>query len=271
MESGFLYIARDQYVEEALASAKQLRRVMDNPNIALITDESIEEDIFDEIIVKDLTRGVSNKVFNIQESPFKKTVFLDTDIYIDQDISEIFDLLNRFDLVASVSQVRNTGEVQIEAFPEFNTGVLGYNDSEEFYDFQEKWADIFRRDYEGEKIADQPRFREALLESKLRISPLPREYNCRIGHAGQLCGDVKIFHGRLIDIPSTGLEKEFDVQKAAEKLNKTDLPRVFVPKSGRIKVLVDRKPYHRQIIDGIKQYGLKESFRRGLNKLTSTS
>lgn len=268
MESGILYIARNQYVEEAIVSAKQARSEMGDINIAIITNQELDHNIFDKIIQKNLDSDVSNKVFNLDKTPFEKTIFLDTDIYVNSDIRDIFELLDTFDIAASISQIRNEHEVSNDAFPEFNTGVIAYRDNKKISKFQDRWAEIYNRDKDEEIIADQPRFREALLSSDLKISPLPREYNCRFGHAGQLCGEVKIFHGRLIDVPSTGLSKDHAIENVVQKLNKSSLPRVFLPKSREIKLYIDRKAYHRQIIDGVREYGLREALKRGLDKFS---
>lgn len=267
MSSGILYIARGDYVKEAIRSAHQLKSVNSAINIALITDQDIDEKVFDRIIKENLRTDVSNKVFNLQKTPYDRTLFLDTDIYVEKDISHLFHLLNEFDIGISINQVRDIDNKQYEGFPEFNSGVIVYKKNQEFLRFCQRWRELYTSEMREEIIADQPSFRKALFESDLRISPLSREYNCRFGHPGQLSGEVKIFHGRILDISSTGLSKKYSIDRVVNKLNNSSLPRVYLPKSRGIKLLIKRKPYRKQLVDSIREYGVKGTVRRIRKKL----
>ena len=52
IEKGYLYIAIGaRYVDEAIISAKSLRKVDENAHITLITENNFKEHVFDKLII----------------------------------------------------------------------------------------------------------------------------------------------------------------------------------------------------------------------------
>lgn len=199
-KEGILYIAtNDEYLEDAKKAAKITAKHIEKP-IAVVTHRELENNqIFDEVIIDDSPNDdFSDKPRNIGKTPFEKTIYLDADAYVVDDISEIFELLDNFHLCAAIdpneldlrlSDHENRVQEEIpEAFPENNTGVIGFRKSKcsEFFD---KWN-------ESQKTVkfDQASFRYALYNSDIRFTSLNSNYNCLIGFPMQVTGEVKIIH-----------------------------------------------------------------------------
>ena len=245
---GVIYVASgERYVEEAAVSAESLKRKMPEIPILIFSDQETAPPVFDEIRkLEDVRGNCYDKVRPLLETPFEKTLFLDTDTYVCRRIDEISTLLDRFDLLVSHTPYRDPNPLKgiPSAFPEFNTGVIGFRRSESFSRFLEKWIECYAD--LGMK-ADQPAFRKVLWEDReLRSYILTPEYNFRTIFPGYVGGGsaVKIIHGR---------HKDWD--KIDRKLNRYKKPRVLAlsPLSlfnGEVIIL-------RSILDLLKSLGAK--------------
>src|SRR5688500_10192769 len=100
MESGIIYVATgDRYRDEAVGACTSLKQCMPHVPVALFTDIPEVASLFDHVIVLDNpTCDFGDKIRGIQCSPFVRTIFLDTDTCVCDDISDLFDLLDHFDL-----------------------------------------------------------------------------------------------------------------------------------------------------------------------------
>ena len=203
MESGVLYVATgNAYIEEAKQSIQTLRSVMPDVSTTLVTGESISVSGFDRVIqIADPAYSYRDKISGMKLSPYDKTVFLDTDVYVCDDFRELFEMLEEVDIAAAIAPNRdlNTANLDLpQSFPEYNTGVIPYASSA--MAFLDRWKSLYGTDHRH----DQPAFRKAAFEGDVRISTLPREYNCLYGAPGHLVKDVKIFHGNIAytDVPA---------------------------------------------------------------------
>lgn len=237
---GVIYVATgERYQAEAVVSAASLKQASPGIAATLITDSSDPVDPFDQVIVLDDPRhDFVDKIRGIRMSPYHRTVFLDSDTYVCDDISDLFDLLGRFDVAAAQAVLRVN--VPIEgipyAFTEPNTGVLGFRKSPAWEAFSAEWLALYERDretlrggsWEGKALSgDQAAFRKLLYHSDLRLATLASEYNCRFD-AGYLHGRVKILHQRA---------SQAELQKTAAILNSAAGKRVHLthhPRSRRI-------------------------------------
>ena len=233
MHSGVLYVAvGNEFLEEATLSARSLREHMPDIPIAVVHDGETLDPVFDTgIKLNDPEYGFRDKIRGIRLSPFERTVYLDTDVYVDSEFNELFTLLDNFDLAASFNPNRDldTRDLDVpESFPEYNTGVLVY-DTTAVADLFERWANR----YQDEHAHDQPSFRAVVYDSDVRMATLTREYNCLIRYPGKVVKPVKLFHGRLLDVDSPGAPKYFDVEDAASNVNKHKGHRLY-HRGGRI-------------------------------------
>ena len=99
-EKGFLYIAfGDSFTKEALMSIKSLKRFNSEP-VALFTDseKTAEMDGLVDVYAKIQPTHTRAKVDFVGETPFSKTVYLDSDTVVVRNISDMFDILERFDV-----------------------------------------------------------------------------------------------------------------------------------------------------------------------------
>lgn len=240
VDRGVIYVAvGKQYIEEAVVSARSLKECMDDVHITIYTDTQIDTECFDEIKLIDETRGdYGDSIIRPEMLQYERTLFLDTDTFVTSDVSELFKLLDRFDIAA----VHNPGSRTTDpsdgqpaqgvpdSFPLYNTGVLVMNRSETIKELLKEWANAY---YEhvaasGKKL-NQPAFREAVYHSGVKIGTLPPEYNCRVrydGSAGALTDEVKIVHGR----------HPMELGELAEELNSTIDLRAFSYKKYPLRV-----------------------------------
>lgn len=220
-DKGIIYVASgDRYVEEAIVSARSVKKVMPDISVHLHTDQAIQMDCFDEVtILTDCRYNCYDKVPPLLGSPFQKTLFLDTDTYVCDSVYEVFDLLEKYDFLLTHTPFRDPNPIEgIPAvFTELNTGVIGIRKNEITRGCLENWVKIYS---ELGHRADQPSFRKMIWEdARARLYVLPPEYNLRTVFPGFIGGGsrVKIAHGR---------HKNWDV--LVKKLNANRDPRVVV-------------------------------------------
>lgn len=248
-ECGIVYIATGpEFAREATRSAETARSAMPDVNICLITDDSVSDPVFDSVIrVSDPDYGFVDQIKYMHYSPYERTLFLDTDIYVDEDISELFALIERFDIAVAHDQDRQSWELEgvPESFPEYNTGVVVYQNNDVLHRFTERWIEYYRQMADSPETQNQPSFRRALYESELRLATLPTEYNCMVRYPGHAIGTVKLFHGRLVDIDSPGAPEYVDMEDAVKKINEFTEHRVFTILGG-VEVHSDRQETRRR-------------------------
>ena len=192
---GVVYIAMGKkYIEEAKISAASLKAKMPNIPVTIFANQEVNEQEFDKsVVVNKSYYSFEDKVVYMYDSPYEYTLFLDTDTYICEDFSELFAILDNFDIAAVHAPTKIPGIVNgvPECYQQMNTGVILFKKSPEVKKFFEYWVKLYKS---GEP--DQPSFREALFNSQLRIATLTAEYNCRFPFPFFVCGTVKILHGR---------------------------------------------------------------------------
>lgn len=188
--NGVLYIATGKkYIEAAIASAKTVRKTCPGLPIAFFGDWhnygfEFAHNPFPFHIVENIAEPHRrSKVDYLSRTPFERTLYLDTDTMVVEDIHEIFDLLDQFDLGVAHAMRRNSVErlkdwriTLPKAFPQLNSGVILYRSTPRVKNFMEEWSSQFR---EAGFEQDQMTFRELLWLSDLRITMLPPEYNVR--------------------------------------------------------------------------------------------
>ncbi|MFA1610789.1 glycosyltransferase [Halobellus rubicundus] len=286
---GFLYIAMgNDYFREAEKSAETLQDEMQDFPITLITDKKeCHSEHFDSInVVEDVSYSFGDVVNYIDQSPYDKTVYLDTDIYIQSDISEVFNMLEECDIAASVAE--NKWHMQHydlehpvkgvpEAFPWFNGGVIAFTKNKRTSRFFDLWRSEYRQDVQNGIIHNMPSLRCALYFSNIQLAPLPRRYNCLVRAANKTTGQIKVFHGRLEAFDALGASKEADIQIATKVLNNTTDPRIYIPLTDGSFEIIDETPVSirtryqssnliYRLIGSIQQHGIKNTLQTIYNK-----
>ncbi len=229
--AGVVYVATSRrYVEEAGEAAATLRRTNPGVPVCLVTDLPSGPAFWDELVI------VENPAFGFRDKilmglcPFERFLYLDTDTSVIGDISDVLDLLNRFDFAGH--QLFEGHDCPLpgipDAFPEFNGGVLGFRRSPALGDFFARWLARYDAYYalnrEGQyhysNSSDQKSLRQTLYESGIRVAVLGPEYNFTPHHLVFACAQVRILHGR-------GRQNLANLQ---ERLNAKLGNRVYVPR-----------------------------------------
>jgi hypothetical protein len=198
MVEGVLYIARGgKYLEAALESARSVRQVTPGVPIAIATDGPAPAG-FDEAIPIDEPDGYRAKIVGMIASPFERTLMLDVDTYAAADLSEVFRVLDAFDVAAAHAPKRVSLRVSLplddvpDSFPELNTGVVAFRKNERVRQLLQGWLE----EYDRLAWLDQPPFRRVLYKAtNVRLAVLPPEFNLRFWKTGYYNQHVRILHG----------------------------------------------------------------------------
>lgn len=221
--TGVLYVGTaEPYFDHAISSLESLQETNDVP-ASILTTPALAADLdtsaFDQILTIDGPYDdVRDKIYNLHRSPYEKTLYLDGDTVVLDDITPVFDLLDRVELAAAhaIGKERITIPGVPDAFPELSTAVLAYRLTDQVESMLASWEQLHREQLEhgrpkgevpvedGSSLEEitrfgtlhgQPPFREALYDSDVSLSILPPEYN--YGHTGRgyAYHRVKIVHG----------------------------------------------------------------------------
>ncbi|MDS0220937.1 hypothetical protein NDI54_06175 [Haloarcula sp. S1AR25-5A] len=231
MGQGILYIATGtDYANQAIISARIAKKNTNYP-VSIVSDQPISDSVFDEVILlKDPYYNFGDKILGMKKTPYEKTLFIDTDAYILDNISELFGLLSGFDIAAAQSPHNWTAETKniragsiddsLDALPDLNTGVIPYKMNDKTAYFLDKWDDF----YQEQHPQDQPTFVSALYDTGVDFVTLPRIYNYIHGYPSQVTEDVKIIHDIEDMIQTDNLKSELD--RIESYLNATNSPRI---------------------------------------------
>jgi Nucleotide-diphospho-sugar transferase len=168
------------YVKMARNAAESVRRHCPGLPIHFFTDTDAPARCFDHVTRLEHPWRRS-KIDAMIAAPFERTLFLDADVFVVADLSEIFDVLDRFDIALAHDQERNSRHARTiwrksfsPSFPQFNSGVIAYRRTEPVIGLMRAWRDAVR---DNDMPRDQAALRELLWSSDLRIATLPPEYN----------------------------------------------------------------------------------------------
>lgn len=241
MSLGVVYVAiGKKFIDEACYSATSLKERMPNLDITIFSNENVQHGCFDKcLIIESSQNGYIDKIVGMSQTPYDYTLFIDSDTYICSDFSEIFTLLDKYDIGAALAELRagknQLGEIYSYQelvdeqsrfiYPIYNSGVIVYKKSFAISHFFSKWLNLAKQQMQekGMSYGDQPSFQLALHQSDLRQVVLPHEYNCRFIFPVCISGTVKILHGRTSNFP-----------ELAKAINVEISTRVFHPKYGLV-------------------------------------
>ena len=201
-----MYVATGaEYIEEANESAGSFRQQNPEIPLAIATDQPnlVDQRLFAHVFPLTSPHGnFFDKIHGMLLSPFQKTAFIDTDAWAVGSITDLFRILDHFDLAVAFDPIRTDyeqGDIP-ETFPTPNTGVIAYQNSPTVQTFLKEWLTAYEQQMAlpVKPAHDQPAFRRALYFSKLRFTILPDEWNLRVIYPHLIGGNarVRIIHGR---------------------------------------------------------------------------
>ena len=183
MDRGYLFIVTGQtYHDELKRSFPQLRRLTDLP-ICIASEKKLDLDCDFYVHIENPSFSYFDKVDNLDKTPFKETVYLDSDISFFHRLDEILDGLGGADLLASHEASLGLGPFNLkvsipDAFPELSSGLIVYRKNDAFARLVECWRNEYRQLFSLHGIKhNQPSFRRALFKTDIKFSVLPPEYH----------------------------------------------------------------------------------------------
>jgi hypothetical protein len=234
IECGVLYIAfGEQYRREALASIAAFRRFHPRLPCCIITDSNIEPlPPYVRILLRapEAKQSFRAKPRYLSESPFDRTLFLDTDTTTVRPIQDLFRLLDRFDI----------GVYMLPAYiynPKYgyltwaNSGVILFQRCKAVSETFDRWLELFDQEVVTEAgapsyppLTDDAHLMHAICEAQARLVPLPASMNFHILYPIVTASPIHIVHGRHPD--PVGLARLMDRGRSA--LGASWDPRVWV-------------------------------------------
>ncbi|MCJ8140440.1 putative nucleotide-diphospho-sugar transferase [Falsirhodobacter halotolerans] len=219
-----------KYRKLAQRAARNVRQVMPHIPIDLFTDEPLDDAVFDRVVL--LERGSYRpKMEALLRSRFERTIYLDCDVVVVNDITDLFVLLERADIVGAHEQYGSAPitlqKVRLDippAFRQINSGVFGIRKSEATDAFVRQWRDDF---IDLNLKVDQPLLRELLWQTDLKVFILPSEYNQMHFPFVRVASD-RMMATRVLHIP-----RMHDNERYAEPPDQPFNPADFLPAGAR--------------------------------------
>ena len=243
MRGSVVYISNNKrYVDKAIRSCRSLKQHNEEIHAWLITTDTdnIADNVFDDtMIVKQSHTGHGPKLdgfmYKVQcmKHMFKfndRCIFLDSDTYVVNDITDVFDNLDYYDfacMTAPADQERPVvNNKQYNSIIPYNTGVLAAKKTKASIGVLNAWSERYLEKWKkGSGGTDQPCFNEALMLSSARVCELANKYNARLNFMMSIQGEVDIIHCHATIDQGPEL---------AEKVNIRSGYRVWVPGKGII-------------------------------------
>ncbi len=240
-EKGVIYVVtgpKESYWREAMLSIESFKKFNPDIPITIFTDRirSIKFQGVNVVKIPEEPKlSFYDKWIGIKNSPYYKTLYLDTDTYVCDNLSEIFVLLDNFSLLICydvtyykqycIKQEKMYG-IPL-SFPIPQAGVIAFRKDETFLNFLALWEEVFSNEIQTKAGVsdDQAALRIALFKDKsLRFMILPYEYNMRLSGPVYFMTAPKIFHARR--------DKLF-FEKLAQKMRRDyGVRRVYIPRLG---------------------------------------
>lgn len=187
-DRGVLYIVfGEHYVEEALISAESVKKCNPKMHITVMTDRSVGNTEYVDNVIMIKAKHIRAKVDYIHLTPYKYTLFLDSDTIVDHDVTELFGLLEKYDFGICHDFARKRENIasvipEYDAIPysfsEVNPGVVLFENNQNTQKFFKMWRELFYR-YQDKIPWEQPTFRVAMWQCSMNFYILPPEYNAR--------------------------------------------------------------------------------------------
>jgi hypothetical protein len=209
---GVLYAtAGEKHTHEAVQSAESVRRLMPEIPIVIWTDrpDLLPDGLFQKIHRLDHpTFTTMDRMLPMLNTPFEKTLYLDSDTLLLEPVEELASVLDRCEIAYTQAPRRRCcfragcgfDPTIPEWFVQPGAGVILYRLTDTIKRVLADWAKLSHAGLKNEpkNCGDQPSLWRALYHSTAKMIVLPPEYNYRTvcpSFAGQNY-KVKILHGR---------------------------------------------------------------------------
>ncbi len=181
---GIIYVATGSvHAKMAIASAESVKKHNPLLKTHLFTDQLEIVSPYIDSCQRIAFPHRRSKVDYIHQTPFDKTLFLDSDTIVRTNIEDMFKLLERFDLAMTHGIKRNSAnsvknwKIDIpKSFPHLSSGVILFKKNDQTMSFFQEWQKAYLN---ANFKKDQTTLRELLWLSDLRFYVLPPEYNVR--------------------------------------------------------------------------------------------
>ena len=203
-DAGFLYVAtQPHHVEEAARSWASVRTQHPEARAVLHTDcpEQAAEHFSEVLVLENPTGTPLDKIRPLAQSPFSRTLFLDTDTLVLGSLSSVFTMLDLFDPLVARDPWAVAEPGPPDPLRQYNTGVLAYwGDREAVRNFFREWDVDYRTMVaeEGRYTNDQRSFQRLIGGALFRWFTLGESYNLRTNAPGIVrpMESAVILHGR---------------------------------------------------------------------------
>ena len=180
----------ERYVQQAVISAASVKKQTGLPT-CLFTN--LEAQGFDQVVsckAHDVGHNqyMLDRLVNLPDTPYDQTLALDTDTYVMADITEMFGVLDEFDIAMVHGHNREerhklavrAGHTTVpRAFAPVQGGLILYRRNKRVWWYLYNLIEMYK---EKQYFDDQISMRELLFRrSDLRLYILPREYNFSTG------------------------------------------------------------------------------------------
>jgi len=214
MTNSVIWIASGRtFINEAIQSAhsvkrhnSELPRILFTPAFSDILVNLGDLSIFTEIITlpereSDLWYIDCTHYLRIAfDSLFDKSLLLDTDTYVCDNLTDYFTILDRFDIVGTHAPGRVTAPSTLNvpnSFPELHIGALAFNQNHVIEKLIDTWLKFYQDNANLYLNNDQAPLRDALWYCQgVKVCAMPPEYCFRFPFGGFARGKIKILHGR---------------------------------------------------------------------------
>ena len=182
-DSGVVFVVTGaHYTAAAVQAARSVAQTNPWLKIGIFSDQDVTDPVFS-FVGKIQGEDSRRKHEYVGLSPFLNTLYLDSDVRVVDDLSDLFRLLERYEMAGAhvryrskAKRLRKNKLDLPQSFPQINCGALLYKKCEAVDALFKLWNQIY---VEGEFSRDQIPFREALWLSDVKFYVFGPEYNMR--------------------------------------------------------------------------------------------
>jgi len=248
---------------ESIRETRELLRSLakHHPELPVVvhTDQDVESGFPAEIVrIPESRRGARNynKIIAWLETPFERTLALDSDTWVAGKLDELFEVLDHYDYACKLAGERDSyryferpGSVNSapapDIFPERNMGVVAFRRSPVMMDRIEAWRANYAESFAqrnghpieqattADRQRDQPPFRRAIYRSEARELIIGDEWNTNLAQPTMIRTYSRILHCHLRELETGRLLPGCRTFEEAEReVNQSHHFRVIWPEYG---------------------------------------